>query len=157
MIKSIINKGKNALCPFQKAQVQPIEYICSIICKNRPVRKSKSGASYVCKPVKLKGPVKREQLEIRPEPYLTSCVDGICKIENSKNRTRITWAAIASMLLALTASFLLFVLSGLGFMALPDKMVYYIGVSTLGTIMTTVLVVLKNLALPVPNNSRKMY
>ncbi len=155
MKKFLIKNRKNTLCPFQAARSQPSENICFNICKKRPVRKSLFGSSYVCEPVKLKGPIKRERLALHPEPYLTSCVDDICKIENLKNRIRITWTAITTMIFALVASFLLFVLSGLGFMTLPDKLVCYIGVSTLGSIMTTVLIVFKHQVQSVPNNFRK--
>ena len=154
-MKSTYNKGNIALCPFQKAQFQPIEFICSIICRRKPVRNPQSGRAYVCQPEKLKRPVKVEQLELRPEPYFTSCVDGICRIENLKIKIRITWAAITTMVFALVASFFIFALTGFGLMTIPDKMVFYLGVFTLGSIMTTVGIVLKHQVQPEPSNSRK--
>lgn len=154
-MKSTNNNGNIALCPFQKAQLKPIDYICSIVCKKKPVRNSQSGESYVCQPVKFKRPVRIEQLELHPEPYLKSCVDGIYRIENLKNRIRITWAAITTMVFALVASFFIFALSGFGLMTLPDKMVYCLGVFTLGSIMTTMGIVLKHQVRPEPDKSRK--
>jgi len=150
-----ISRGNNALCLFQKAQIQPIEYICSIVCKKKPVLDSQSGAPYVCKPVKIKGPISRELLELQPEPYIESCVDDICRIENLKNRIRITWTAITAMMFTLTASFLIFVLSGFGLMNLPVKVISCLGFSTLGTIMTAVLIVFKYQVQPQRIYSRK--
>lgn len=144
IVKKFSNiRGKNGLCFFQKLHIRPNEYICSTICKEKPVLDSQSREPYVCRPVKINGPVQRVPVKVQPEPYLTACVDDICRIENLKIRIRITWTAITAMIFALTASFLIFVLTGFGLLTLPDEVISYIAFSTLGTIMTAVLIVFK--------------
>jgi hypothetical protein len=100
-----------------------------------------------CKEKKLEKPVSTQKIELLPEEFFElqagNYMKVLCTIERLKNRRLITWTAVITMVFALIASYLLIALSGLQYMQLPDKLIFCLGGSIIGSIMSTGMIVFK--------------